>query len=93
MNAQLTPALLVLQDGTVFEGTAIGKIGTTTGEICFNTGMTGYQEVFTDPSYFGQILVMTSDAFAAGTTQCGSINGWFGVGVEGVNWCFSYHGK
>lgn len=61
MNAQLTPALLVLQDGTVFQGTAIGKIGTTTGEICFNTGMTGYQEVFTDPSYFGQILVMTSD--------------------------------
>jgi len=53
VNAQLTPALLVLQDGTVFEGTAIGKIGTTTGEICFNTGMTGYQEVFTDPSYFG----------------------------------------
>jgi len=52
---------LVLQDGTVFRGTAIGKIGTTTGEICFNTGMTGYQEVFTDPSYFGQILVMTSD--------------------------------
>jgi len=61
VNAQLTPALLVLQDGTVFQGTAIGKIGTTTGEICFNTGMTGYQEVFTDPSYFGQILVMTSD--------------------------------
>ena len=45
-------AYLVLQDGTVFEGNAIGKIGTTTGEIAFNTGMTGYQEVFTDPSYF-----------------------------------------
>jgi carbamoyl-phosphate synthase small subunit len=55
------PALLVLQDGTVFRGTAIGKIGTTTGEICFNTGMTGYQEVFTDPSYTGQILIMTND--------------------------------
>lgn len=54
-------ALLVLEDGTSFTGTAIGKIGTTAGEICFNTGMTGYQEVFTDPSYFGQILVMTSD--------------------------------
>lgn len=51
----------MLQDGTVFRGTAIGKIGITTGEICFNTGMTGYQEVFTDPSYFGQVLVMTSD--------------------------------
>ncbi len=59
LNAQ--KAVLVLQDGTVFKGNAIGKIGTTTGEICFNTGMTGYQEVFTDPSYFGQILVMTSD--------------------------------
>ena len=55
------PAILVLADGTVFHGKAIGKIGTTTGEIAFNTGMTGYQEVFTDPSYFGQILVMTSD--------------------------------
>lgn len=55
------PSILLLQDGTVFHGTSIGKIGTTTGEICFNTGMTGYQEVFTDPSYFGQILVMTSD--------------------------------
>lgn len=54
------PAVLVLADGTVFKGTSIGKIGTTTGEICFNTGMTGYQEVFTDPSYFGQILVETN---------------------------------
>ena len=54
------PAVIVLQDGTVFNGKAIGKIGSTTGEIAFNTGMTGYQEVFTDPSYFGQILVMTS---------------------------------
>ena len=54
------PAVIVLEDGTVFHGNAIGKIGTTTGEIAFNTGMTGYQEVFTDPSYFGQILIMTS---------------------------------
>ncbi|MCU0442829.1 MAG: glutamine-hydrolyzing carbamoyl-phosphate synthase small subunit [Bacteroidia bacterium] len=54
------PALLVLEDGTVFKGTSIGKIGTTTGEICFNTGMTGYQEVFTDPSYYGQILIQTN---------------------------------
>lgn len=54
------PAILVLADGTVFHGKAIGKIGTTTGEIAFNTGMTGYQEVFTDPSYFGQILIMTT---------------------------------
>ena len=54
-------AVLLLEDGTVFYGKPAGKIGTTTGEICFNTGMTGYQEVFTDPSYFGQILVMTGN--------------------------------
>lgn len=59
MTEQL-PAVLLLEDGTVFNGIAIGKIGTTTGEIAFNTGMTGYQEVFTDPSYFGQILVMNT---------------------------------
>lgn len=55
------PAMLVLEDGSVFEGLSLGKIGTTTGEICFNTGMTGYQEVFTDPSYFGQIIIMTNN--------------------------------
>lgn len=55
-----TPAVLVLADGTVFHGVGVGKLGTTTGEIAFNTGMTGYQEVFTDPSYLGQILVMTT---------------------------------
>jgi carbamoyl-phosphate synthase small subunit len=54
------PAILVLQDGTVFKGSAIGAKGTASGEIAFNTGMTGYQEVFTDPSYFGQLLVMTT---------------------------------
>lgn len=54
-------ALLILEDGTKFTGKAIGKIGTTTGEICFNTGMTGYQEIFTDPSYFGQMLLATND--------------------------------
>ena len=53
------PAVLVLADGTVFHGKAVGKIGTSTGEICFNTGMTGYQEIFTDPSYYGQLLLMT----------------------------------
>ncbi|MGB1517582.1 MAG: glutamine-hydrolyzing carbamoyl-phosphate synthase small subunit [Crocinitomicaceae bacterium] len=54
------PAVLLLEDGTVFDGTAIGKTGTTAGEIAFNTGMTGYQEVFTDPSYYGQILIMNT---------------------------------
>lgn len=57
---QRQPAVLLLEDGTVFHGKSAGKIGTTTGELCFNTGMTGYQEVFTDPSYFGQILVTTN---------------------------------
>jgi carbamoyl-phosphate synthase small subunit len=58
--AQKSPALLLLQDGTLFYGKSAGKIGTATGEICFNTGMTGYQEIFTDPSYKSQIMVMTS---------------------------------
>lgn len=53
-------AILLLEDGTVFHGKAAGKIGVTSGEICFNTGMTGYQEIFTDPSYSGQILVATN---------------------------------
>jgi len=53
-------ALLVLEDGTLFKGLAVGKIGTTRGEICFNTGMTGYQEIYTDPSYYGQIIVNTT---------------------------------
>ncbi|GAB5539568.1 MAG: glutamine-hydrolyzing carbamoyl-phosphate synthase small subunit [Salibacteraceae bacterium] len=52
-------AVILLDDGTHFYGKAAGKIGTTAGEIAFNTGMTGYQEIFTDPSYFGQILLMT----------------------------------
>jgi len=59
-ESQKNAAILLLEDGTVFHGKAAGKIGTTTGEICFNTGMTGYQEIFTDPSYFGQILVATN---------------------------------
>jgi carbamoyl-phosphate synthase small subunit len=59
-NYTKLPAILLLEDGTVYYGNAAGKIGTTTGEICFNTGMTGYQEIFTDPSYFGQIMVTTN---------------------------------
>ncbi len=53
-------AVLLLEDGTVFKGKAAGKTGTTTGELCFNTGMTGYQEIFTDPSYYGQIMLTTN---------------------------------
>ena len=59
-TSTLVPAVLLLEDGTVHYGQAFGKTGTTSGEICFNTGMTGYQEVFTDPSYFGQVLIMNS---------------------------------
>src|ERR1700754_964674 len=54
------PAILILEDGNIFHGKSFGKIGTTTGEICFNTGMTGYQEVFTDPSYYGQVVIMNN---------------------------------
>jgi len=57
---QQQSAILVLADGTVHYGRAFGTIGTATGEICFNTGMTGYQEVFTDPSYYGQVLIMNN---------------------------------
>jgi len=53
-------AILLLKDGTIFEGKSIGIEGTAVGEICFNTGMTGYQEIFTDPSYFGQLLITTN---------------------------------
>lgn len=52
-----TKGIVVLEDGTVFHGLAAGILGTSTGEICFNTGMTGYQEIFTDPSYYGQVMV------------------------------------
>ncbi len=53
-------AVLLLEDGSFFRGLALGKIGTTSGELCFNTGMTGYQEIYTDPSYHGQIIINTT---------------------------------
>ncbi len=53
-------AILLLSDGTIFHGKSIGISGTVTGEVAFNTGMTGYQEIFTDPSYYGQIMVTTN---------------------------------
>ena len=53
-------AIVLLEDGTVFFGKSVGISGTSFGEICFNTGMTGYQEIFTDPSYYGQIMVTTN---------------------------------
>jgi len=66
-------AILVLEDGTCFEGTSAGAAGETVGEVVFNTSMTGYQEVLTDPSYAGQIVTMT----------CPEI-GNYGVGPEDV---------
>jgi len=53
-------AVVLLEDGTIFHGKSVGIEGVATGEICFNTGMTGYQEVFTDPSYYGQLMVTTN---------------------------------
>ena len=53
-------AILLLEDGRVFEGKQLGHLGETVGEVCFNTGMTGYQEILTDPSYCSQIVTMTS---------------------------------
>ena len=57
---QRTPALLALEDGTTWPGVALGAIGERAGGVIFNTAMTGYQEVLTDPSYHGQIVVMTA---------------------------------
>src|SRR6185312_8883372 len=54
-----TTAVLVLADGTVLEGQGFGATGTATGEVCFNTAMTGYEEILTDPSYAGQIITFT----------------------------------
>ena len=56
---RLTTARLVLADGTVIEGYGLGAIGSAVGEVCFNTAMTGYQEILTDPSYAGQIITFT----------------------------------
>jgi carbamoyl-phosphate synthase small subunit len=58
-NGLTMRALLALEDGRIFKGESFGAQGTTVGEICFNTSMTGYQEVLTDPSYRGQIVAMT----------------------------------
>jgi carbamoyl-phosphate synthase small subunit len=59
-QASDSPAWLLLEDGSLFRGKSFGAQGTSGGEICFNTGMTGYQEVFTDPSYTGQVLIMNN---------------------------------
>lgn len=78
LSKSSSPAILILEDGNIFNGKAFGKKGTTTGEICFNTGMTGYQEVFTDPSYYGQVIIMNSVHIGnygvkAGDVESGSV--------------------
>ena len=59
MLTDLPTAVLALADGTVFKGTSIGAVGTTAGEVVFNTALTGYQEILTDPSYCRQIVTLT----------------------------------
>ncbi|MDF1677815.1 MAG: carbamoyl-phosphate synthase domain-containing protein, partial [Legionellaceae bacterium] len=62
------PAVLVLADGSVFEGVSVGASGSTAGELVFNTGMTGYQEILTDPSYAHQLVMFTTAH--VGNTGC-----------------------
>jgi carbamoyl-phosphate synthase small subunit len=80
-------AVLVLQDGTVLEGFGIGAVGEATGEVCFNTAMTGYQEILTDPSYAGQIITFTFPHIGnVGTNDedTESVNAAASSGVRGV---------
>jgi carbamoyl-phosphate synthase small subunit len=80
-------AVLVLQDGTVLEGFGIGALGEATGEVCFNTAMTGYQEILTDPSYAGQIITFTFPHIGnVGTNEedTESVNAASSSGVRGV---------
>jgi carbamoyl-phosphate synthase small subunit len=80
-------AVLVLQDGTVLDGFGIGAVGEATGEVCFNTAMTGYQEILTDPSYAGQIITFTFPHIGnVGTNEedIESVNAASSSGVRGV---------
>jgi len=85
-------ALILLADGTIFYGKAVGgKEGTSFGEVCFNTGMTGYQEIFTDPSYFGQLMVTTNAHIGNYGTNADEVES-NGIKIAGLI-CrnFSYH--
>lgn len=77
-------AYLLLADGTVFKGKALGKKGTTSGEICFNTGMTGYQEIYTDPSYYGQVIVNTTSHIGNYGVKLGSEEESNSVKIKGM---------
>ena len=76
-------AVLLLADGTAFYGKSVGYEGTAFGEVCFNTGMTGYQEIFTDPSYFGQIMV-TANAHIGNYGVCEADNESNGMKIAGL---------
>jgi carbamoyl-phosphate synthase small subunit len=92
-EVQQVPAVLLLEDGTVFHGKSAGKIGIATGEICFNTGMTGYQEIFTDPSYYGQLMVMTNVHIGNYGIKRGEAES-FGIKIAGLickNFTDEYH--
>lgn len=81
---EIQEALLLLEDGTAYRGLALGKRGTTGGEICFNTGMTGYQEIYTDPSYYGQIVVNTTSHIGNYGIQLGSEEESADVKIRGM---------
>ena len=76
MKEATKKAILLLEDGTVFYGSSTGLDGTAYGEICFNTGMTGYQEIFTDPSYFGQLMVMATSHIGNYGVRAGRSGEW-----------------
>lgn len=82
--SQAKEALLLLEDGTFYRGVAAGKIGTTGGEICFSTGMTGYQEIYTDPSYYGQIIVNTTSHIGNYGVQLGDEDESDGLKIKGM---------
>lgn len=81
---EMQEALLLLEDGTVYRGFAVGKRGTTGGEICFTTGMTGYQEIYTDPSYYGQIVVNTTSHIGNYGVQLGDEEESDSVKIRGL---------
>lgn len=89
---QRQPALILLADGAIFYGKSIGKDGTAFGEVCFNTGTTGYQEIFTDPSYFGQLMVTTNAHIGNYGTKADEVESE-GIKIAGLickNFSFEY---
>lgn len=89
---QRKKALILLADGTIFHGKSIGKEGSAFGEVCFNTGTTGYQEIFTDPSYYGQLMVTTNAHIGNYGTKTDEVES-DGIKIAGLickNFSFNY---